>query len=143
MAAMGEMLENIAHQWRQPLSVISTASTGILMEKELEYRQDKEHFNSFKNELNSVLSELKTLYTGIDDNESTLELNEKTKIELFNSLKEFANKRRSKQCNEILKEIGKYKLSSNDKELLEELDNLIKNRNYKDVVIKMENIYDK
>ncbi len=30
MASMGEMLENIAHQWRQPLNVISTASTGIL-----------------------------------------------------------------------------------------------------------------
>ena len=29
MAAMGEMLQNIAHQWRQPLSLISTASTGL------------------------------------------------------------------------------------------------------------------
>ena len=35
MAAMGEMLENIAHQWRQPLSLISTLSTGALMQKEL------------------------------------------------------------------------------------------------------------
>ena len=35
MAAMGEMLENIAHQWRQPLSVISTASTGIQIQQEL------------------------------------------------------------------------------------------------------------
>jgi PAS domain S-box-containing protein len=33
-AMMGEMLENIAHQWRQPLSVISTCATGILMNKE-------------------------------------------------------------------------------------------------------------
>lgn len=31
---MGEMLENIAHQWRQPLSVISTCATGVLMNKE-------------------------------------------------------------------------------------------------------------
>ena len=31
--SMGEMIGNIAHQWRQPLSVISTASTGIIMEK--------------------------------------------------------------------------------------------------------------
>ena len=34
MAAMGEMIGNIAHQWRQPLSVISTAATGIELQKE-------------------------------------------------------------------------------------------------------------
>ncbi|MEA3513693.1 MAG: cache domain-containing protein [Campylobacterota bacterium] len=34
LASMGDMIGNIAHQWRQPLSVISTASTGIIMQKE-------------------------------------------------------------------------------------------------------------
>ena len=34
MASMGEMLANIAHQWRQPLSLISTLSTGVTMQKE-------------------------------------------------------------------------------------------------------------
>ncbi len=32
--AMGELIENIAHQWRQPLSVISTAASGIKLQKE-------------------------------------------------------------------------------------------------------------
>ncbi len=34
MAQLGEMIANIAHQWRQPLSVISTAASGLQLKKE-------------------------------------------------------------------------------------------------------------
>ncbi len=42
MASMGEMIGNIAHQWRQPLSVISTASSGMLVQKEFDILSDEE-----------------------------------------------------------------------------------------------------
>ena len=40
LAAMGEMIGNIAHQWRQPLSVISTSSTGMQIQKEHNMLED-------------------------------------------------------------------------------------------------------
>lgn len=40
MAAMGEMLQNIAHQWRQPLSSISTVTSSIQLQKEMHLLED-------------------------------------------------------------------------------------------------------
>ncbi len=42
MAQMGEMIGNIAHQWRQPLSVITTAATGIKLKKDYGMLNDNE-----------------------------------------------------------------------------------------------------
>lgn len=42
MAAMGEMIGNIAHQWRQPLSVISTLATGVKMEHRMGILEEEE-----------------------------------------------------------------------------------------------------
>jgi len=59
MAAMGEMLENIAHQWRQPLSVISTCASGISLHKDFGTLNDELLYESLKNIVNttSYLSE--------------------------------------------------------------------------------------
>jgi len=62
VAAMGEMIGNIAHQWRQPLSVISTASTGLMMEKEIGVLTDEK----LKNTLESINDYAQYLSTTID-----------------------------------------------------------------------------
>jgi C4-dicarboxylate-specific signal transduction histidine kinase len=40
LAALGEMIGNIAHQWRQPLSAITTAITGLKLKKEYDIMED-------------------------------------------------------------------------------------------------------
>jgi signal transduction histidine kinase len=61
MAAMGEMLGNIAHQWRQPLSLITTAATGMKLQKELENLDDVSFNESIDNITNSALYLSKTI----------------------------------------------------------------------------------
>ncbi|XOB63595.1 PAS domain S-box protein [Campylobacterota bacterium DY0563] len=58
MAAMGEMIGNIAHQWRQPLSVISTAATGMVIKKNMGISNEKDDIESllFINESCQYLS---------------------------------------------------------------------------------------
>ncbi|QKF67881.1 Cache sensor-containing signal transduction histidine kinase [Arcobacter venerupis] len=55
MAAMGEMLGNIAHQWRQPLSVITTVASGMKLQKEYNTLDDETFDKSIENINNSAL----------------------------------------------------------------------------------------
>jgi PAS domain S-box-containing protein len=42
MASMGEMIGNIAHQWRQPLNIISTTATGLKLQIEFgEFKEEE------------------------------------------------------------------------------------------------------
>jgi len=63
MAAMGEMIGNIAHQWRQPLSVISTSATAMLMQKEYGILSDEK----FENSCESINNQAQYLSKTIDD----------------------------------------------------------------------------
>lgn len=42
LASMGEMIANIAHQWRQPLSVITTSASSIAFKQELNQLEEQE-----------------------------------------------------------------------------------------------------
>ena len=63
MAAIGEMMENIAHQWRQPLSLITTGSSGLKIKKELGVLEDKFLLDT----LDSIVHSATSLSSTIDD----------------------------------------------------------------------------
>lgn len=48
LAAMGEMIGNIAHQWRQPLNIISIAATNAKLKKEMNLLTDEILLDSLK-----------------------------------------------------------------------------------------------
>ncbi|MEA3315039.1 MAG: PocR ligand-binding domain-containing protein [Campylobacterota bacterium] len=61
LASMGEMIENIAHQWRQPLSIISTASSAMKLQKEYNMLTDKQFNDSCEAINNNVQYLSKTI----------------------------------------------------------------------------------
>lgn len=46
MSALGEMVSNIAHQWRQPLSAISTCASGMKLQIEIADLEKKDIINN-------------------------------------------------------------------------------------------------
>ena len=63
MAAMGEMIGNIAHQWRQPLTTISIVATGMKFQKDMDLLSDEE----FEHSVESIRNSTQFLSDTIDD----------------------------------------------------------------------------
>ena len=138
MAAMGEMLENIAHQWRQPLSVISTASTGIILQKEIDSLSDRQLNIS----LNAINDSAQYLSSTIDDFRNFFKPSE-NKIsqfrisDTFNKTLKILGAMFSAKDIKIIQNIEKLELSSIENELIQVLINILNNA--KDALLKVEN----
>ncbi|NVJ53860.1 MAG: PAS domain-containing protein [Campylobacteraceae bacterium] len=78
LASMGEMIGNIAHQWRQPLNVISTISSSQIMQIELNIDKKEE---TIKN-LEKIVNTVQYLSTIIDKFRNFFNPNKE--LELFN-----------------------------------------------------------
>ncbi len=75
MVSMRDMLESIAHQWRQPLSSISTAASGLKLNKEFKTLDDK----NFDELTDAILKNSSYLSTILDNFKSFYNAkNEKT-----------------------------------------------------------------
>ena len=64
LAALGEMIGNIAHQWRQPLSIITTSISGLQLQDEMGIPITKE---SLSRTTNTIISHANYLSKTIDD----------------------------------------------------------------------------
>ena len=104
--------------------------------KELEIRQNRELFSKFHNELDKILSELKEKLnlssSVIVNNKESIDLIKRER--LFNTLKEYASKKRPRQCSQILEQLNKYKLLNKDEELIINIKSLLDERKYRQVV---------
>jgi len=74
MASMGEMIGNIAHQWRQPLNAISVAAGGI----KLNYEFDMEDRDETIVELDNIVENTKFLSSTIESFQNFLKVDKVT-----------------------------------------------------------------
>lgn len=127
MVAMGEMLENIAHQWRQPLSIISTSATAMLMQKELNISNKEAEINSYETINNTAQHLSKT----IDDFRNFFKSNKKMqrynlKTILTNTLNMIENSFKSEGVL-IYNQLNDIHLECLDSELTQVFLNLLNN----------------
>ena len=129
MATMGEMISNIAHQWRQPLSAISTISSTVKIQSELDLLPKEELHQS----LDNIIKSVRYLSETIDDFRNFFKVEKEIKefeiSELFDSLKKILSARITH--NEITLNINKLNYDIHviglKNELIQSLINIINN----------------
>ncbi|MFW3339227.1 cache domain-containing protein [Aliarcobacter butzleri] len=127
MAAMGEMIGNIAHQWRQPLSIITTATSGMVLQKQMGVLTDEFFFEAS----NRINTSSQYLSQTIDDFRNFFIPNkEKSKvnlIEIFKKTLDLISAQFSSKDIEIIKNIEGVEFENYENELIQALINILNN----------------
>ncbi len=127
MEAMGEMIENIAHQWRQPLSTMTTSASGIKIQKEFDILTD----DNLTNFINIIVETSKHLSTTIDDFRNFFkQTKEKTTFNIEDTLDKTLSLLGPKFANkniEIIKNINNIEITSLENELIHVILNILNN----------------
>jgi C4-dicarboxylate-specific signal transduction histidine kinase len=76
LASMGEMIGNIAHQWRQPLTAISIAASGIKLTYEYDIEEREETIES----LDNIVKNTKYLSETIEDFQNYMRSNRESSV---------------------------------------------------------------
>ena len=137
LAAIGTMIGNIAHQWRQPLSLISTIATGSKLKKEMNTLKDSELIEGF----DTINQTTQYLSKTIDDFRNFFNTN-KTKKEFpikeaFENCFSLINVQFKNHNIEIIKNINESIIYGIQTELVQVLINILNNS--RDELLKLEN----
>lgn len=128
MASLGEMIGNISHQWRQPLSAITSCATGLKIQKEYDVLSDEIFYKA----CDSINENTQFLSKTIDDFRNFILSNqEKIKFNLSDVLKSFLNLITPSLKNHEIKVITEFDneivLMGSPNELKQSLMNLFSN----------------
>lgn len=128
MAMMGEMIGNIAHQWKQPLSAISMSNGIFMLSQEVEGVVTKNELdNSIKNISNSV----EYMSHTIDDFRNFFKPEKNKKYfktkKIFEKTYTLMEAQLKNNSIEIIKNIEDIELNTFENELLQVLVNILKN----------------
>ena len=127
-AAMGEMISMIAHQWRQPISVIAMDANNILADIELEMLDEK----TLQSGAEDIIAQTQELSKTIDDFRNFFRP-EKTEEELFikdivdEAMKVIGKSLENNNIDVVLQLQDSKKIKTYSRELMQVLINLIKN----------------
>jgi PAS domain S-box-containing protein len=128
LAAMGEMIGNIAHQWRQPLSVITTISSGIKLRGDY---GELENYNIMP-DMDTIMKQAQYLSTTIDDFRNFIKnTNDVKELSLKNTIEKTLSILHSAMINNNIKIILDLKDDMNingyENELIQSFINIINN----------------
>ena len=136
MAAMGEMIGHIAHQWRQPLSSISTSSSGMKLQKQMNILEDDFLIEG----LEQINKSVQYLSTTIDDFRDFYKPNKnKTEFSLLEAIDKVINLINSQfkaSGIKIIKSGDDIKITNYENELIQVIINLLNNA--RDELIKID-----
>lgn len=127
MAAMGEMIDNIAHQWKQPLNTISTSASGIKLQEELDILNN----DTLVKEMDTISASTRYLAETIDDFRNFFNTN-KTKTEFsledcINRVLLLVNSKLRNRDIEVIKNIEEYEIKGVENEIVQILMNILNN----------------
>jgi len=138
LVEMGQLMGNVAHQWRQPLSVITSMASGIQLKQE--YGLLKE--NTINEGMATIISQANSLSKTIDEFRNLIEGSEEVglinvKSCVSNSLPLFEAIAKDNGISLILKLDDEYSMHGNKNEFGEVILNILNNA--KDAILNTQN----